>query len=232
MSNVGRRRAAATGTALPGSTRPVPRPGPRWRIAAVGASACAILGAGLTLTPPLAGGVVSSAAPLGVTIASYAGDATSTQSESVLAGSDVTDQVTVSNAGSVRADQRGRARRPARRVHPRNRHRRRLGGLDDGGGQRRHLGDPLPGGGRIGHADLHRDDRRPGRTRVGRHLGLGDERPDHDAQRGLCRGRGHPGGRPHHRRERRCELHRPGGAGHVHDHAHRTSGRRRRRTPR
>ena len=40
-----------------------------------------------------------SAAPLGVTIASYAGDATTTQSESALAGSDVTYQVTVSNAG-------------------------------------------------------------------------------------------------------------------------------------
>ena len=53
MSNVERRRAATTGNALPGSTRPVPGLRPRWRMAAVGASACAVLGTGLVLaTPP------------------------------------------------------------------------------------------------------------------------------------------------------------------------------------
>ena len=98
MSNVGRRRAVTTGNARPGSVRTVPHPRPRWRMA-VGASACAVLGTGLVLATPPAGGVAVSAAPLGVTIASYAGDATTTQSESALAGSDVTYQVTVSNAG-------------------------------------------------------------------------------------------------------------------------------------
>ena len=221
MSNVGRRRAATTGNALPGSTRPVPRPRPRWRMAAVGASACAVLGTGLVLATPPAGGVAVSAAPLGVTIASYAGDATTTP-ERVGARRlrrDLPGHRVECRTGY--ADQRGGARRPAGRVHARHRDRQRVCGLDHGERQRRHLVDPLPGGGHIGHADLHRDDRRPGCTRVGRHLGIGFERPDHDAQHGLGRGRGHPGGRPDHRRERRRELHRPGGVGHLHDHAHR-----------
>jgi len=68
-------------------------------MAAVGASACAVLGTGLVLATPPAGSVAVSAAPLGVTIASYAGDATTTQSESAFAGSDMTYQITVSSAG-------------------------------------------------------------------------------------------------------------------------------------
>ncbi len=175
MSNVGRRRAATTGNALPRSTRPVPRPRPRWRMAAVGASACAVLGTGLVLATPPAGGVAVSAAPLGVTIASYAGDATTTQSESAFAGSDMTYQVTVSNAGpgtqtnvAVPVDLPAAFTLGTATVE-------RVCGLDHCERQRRHLVDPLPGGGHIGHADLHRDDRRPGCTRVGRHLGIGFE---------------------------------------------------------
>ncbi len=50
---------------------------------------------------PSAGGATTAAAPLGVAIASYDGDAvSSTPSESALAGTDVTDQVTVSNSTS------------------------------------------------------------------------------------------------------------------------------------
>jgi uncharacterized repeat protein (TIGR01451 family) len=69
-------------------------------VATVVGSACAIVGAGQMFATPLAAGVVSSAAPLGLTIASYAGDTTTTPSASALAGSDVTYQLTVSNGGS------------------------------------------------------------------------------------------------------------------------------------
>ena len=100
MSNVGRRHAVTTGNDLPGSTSAVPRFRSRCRTA-VGASACAVLVTGLVLATPPAGGVAVSAAPLGVAIASYAGDATTSVSESALAGSDVTYQVTVSNAGAA-----------------------------------------------------------------------------------------------------------------------------------
>jgi uncharacterized repeat protein (TIGR01451 family) len=99
MSNVERRGAVTIGTAAPAPARHARRPG-RWRrLAALAGSACALLGGGLVSAAP-AGGVASSPAPLGVTIASYAGDTTTTQSESALAGSDVTYQVTVSNSGS------------------------------------------------------------------------------------------------------------------------------------
>ena len=100
MSNVERRRVVTTGTASPGPNRALSRPGPRRRVAAVVGSVCAIVGAGQLLATPLAAGVVSSAAPLGLTMASYAGDTTTTRSASALAGSDVTYQLTVSNAGS------------------------------------------------------------------------------------------------------------------------------------
>ena len=87
-------------------TREAPRSAPRNnglrpRVAAAVGSACLVLGAGPVLGVlggPQAGGLTTSAAPLGVAIASSNGDAvTSTPSESALAGTDVTDQVTVSN---------------------------------------------------------------------------------------------------------------------------------------
>jgi uncharacterized repeat protein (TIGR01451 family) len=100
MSNVERRRVVTTGTAPPGPNRALSRPGLRRRVAVVVGSACAIVGAGQMLAAPLAAGAVSSVAPLRLTLASYAGDTTTTQSASALAGSDVTYRLTVSNAGS------------------------------------------------------------------------------------------------------------------------------------
>src|SRR5580704_19744392 len=100
MSNGERRCVVTTGIAPPGPSRSVSRPGLRRRVAAVVGSACAIVGAGQMFATPLAAGVVSSAAPLGLSIASYAGDTTTTPSASALAGSDVTYQLTVSNGGS------------------------------------------------------------------------------------------------------------------------------------
>ena len=97
MSNMERRRAVRP----PRAPRPGLRNGLRPRVAAVIGSACLVLSAapifGL-LGGSQAGGITTSSAPLGVAIASYDGDAvTSTPSESALAGTDVTDQVTVSN---------------------------------------------------------------------------------------------------------------------------------------
>src|SRR5580704_8346321 len=100
MPNVERRRVLTTGTAPAGPNRAASRTGLPRRVAAVVGSACAIVGAGQMFATPLAAGVVSSAAHLGLTMASYAGDTTTTPSASALAGSDVTYQLAVSNAGS------------------------------------------------------------------------------------------------------------------------------------
>ena len=80
------------------------RDGLRPRVAVAIGSVCLLLSAGPVLGVlggPQAGGSTTSSAPLDVAIASYDGDAvTSTPSESALAGTDVTDQVTVSNTTS------------------------------------------------------------------------------------------------------------------------------------
>ena len=133
---------------------------------AVGASACAVLGTGLVLATPPAGGVAVSAAPLGVAIASYAGDATTSLSESAFAGSDVTYQVTVSNAATgtqtnvvVPVDLPAAFTLGTATVIA-------SAGSTTVSGTVVTWSIPSLAGGHIGHADLHRDDRRPGCTRV------------------------------------------------------------------
>jgi len=108
MRNVGRRRARRTGGAPPGTSGSALRGRPWARMAAAVGAACLLACAGPVvgvLGGSPAGGVTTSAAPLGLAIASYDGDAvTSTPSESALAGTDVTDQVTVSNSTSSAQD--------------------------------------------------------------------------------------------------------------------------------
>ncbi len=103
MSSVERRRAVRSRVALLRTPRSALRNGLSVRMAAVFGSACLVLSSGLVLG--LFGGSEAGSAtttgPLAVAIASYNGDAvTSTPSESALAGTDVTEQVTVSNTTS------------------------------------------------------------------------------------------------------------------------------------
>ena len=104
MASVDRRRAVRSQVTLLGAPRPAFRSGLSARVAAVFGCACLVLSAGPVLGVfggAQAGGVTASAGLLDVAIASYEGDAvTSTPSESALAGTDVTDQVTVSNSTS------------------------------------------------------------------------------------------------------------------------------------
>ena len=100
MSNVERRRGARPRGASSGAPWSALSDGLRPRVAAAVGTVCLLLSAGPVLGVlggPQAGGITP-AAPLDVAIASHDGDVvTSTPSESALAGSDVTDQVTVSN---------------------------------------------------------------------------------------------------------------------------------------
>ena len=104
MSNVERRRGARPRGTTPGAPRSALRDGLRPRVAVAIGSVCLLLSAGPVLGVlggTQAGGITTSSGPLDVAIASYDGNAvTSTPSESALAGSDVTDQVTVSNTTS------------------------------------------------------------------------------------------------------------------------------------
>ena len=103
MSSLERRRAVRTRVAPLGAPRPALRDGFSARVAAVFGSACLILSAGpvLGVFGGSEAGGTTTAASLDVAIASYNGDAvTSTPSESALAGTDVTDLVTVSNTTS------------------------------------------------------------------------------------------------------------------------------------
>ncbi len=102
MPNVERRRAARTGAATCGSAQRSCRYGLGWRVGTAAGSALVAVCTGLGLGAPLQASASSSSGPLGVAIASYAGDSvTTTPSESAPAASDVTYQVTVSNAGSA-----------------------------------------------------------------------------------------------------------------------------------
>ena len=100
MSHVERRRPRPTGGTSPGAPGPFLRSSPRPRGAAVVGSVCLMLCAGLVFG--VAGGRqaggTTTGGPLGVAIASFDGDTvTTTPSESALAGTDVTYEVTVSN---------------------------------------------------------------------------------------------------------------------------------------
>ena len=102
MSNVERRRVARTGAPSLGSARRGFRPGIGRRVGAVVGSTLVALCTGFVIGAPLQAGATASSGPLGVTIASYAGDTvTTTPSESAPADSDVTYQVTVSNTGAA-----------------------------------------------------------------------------------------------------------------------------------
>ncbi len=102
MSNEERRRVAGTGAAHVGPARRSFRHGPCRRVAAVVGSALVAVCTGLVLGVPLQASASASTGPLGITIASYAGDTVTTaSSESAPADSDVTYQVTVSNTGSA-----------------------------------------------------------------------------------------------------------------------------------
>ena len=102
MPNVERRRVARTGAAPLGSAKRAVHHGLGRRVGAVAGSTLVALCAGFVIGAPLQAGATASSGPLGVTIASYAGDTvTTTPSESAPADSDVTYQVTVSNAGST-----------------------------------------------------------------------------------------------------------------------------------
>ena len=72
-------------------------------------------------------------------------------------------------------DRRVGAGRPARQLHARPLDRDRVGGLDHHGGRCPHLVRPVTCRGGVGHSDLHGDDRRAARARVGCHFGRGDE---------------------------------------------------------
>ncbi len=104
MFNVGRHRARWTRGVPPGTSGSALHHHLGARMAAAVGAGCLLLCAGPVagvLGGAPAGGVTTSAAPLGLAIASYDGDAvTSTPSESALAGTDVTDQVTASNSTS------------------------------------------------------------------------------------------------------------------------------------
>src|ERR1039458_5751769 len=100
MSHVQPRRPRPTGGTFPGPPGPILRSSLRPRGAAVVGSVCLMLCAGLVLgaTSGREAGGTTTGGPLGVAIASYDGDSvTTTPSESALAGTDVTYEVTVSN---------------------------------------------------------------------------------------------------------------------------------------
>ena len=101
MWSVERRRAVRTQVAPPELSKPTLHIGRGARVAAVVGATCLSLSAAPVLGlfgGAEAGGTTTATGPLGVAIASYNGDAvTSTPSEAALAGTDVTDQVTVSN---------------------------------------------------------------------------------------------------------------------------------------
>ncbi len=102
MSNVERRRVARTGAPTLGSTRRGFRPGVGRRVGAAVGSTLVALCTGFVIGAPVQAGATASSGPLGVAIASYAGDTvTTTPSESAPADSDVTYQVTVSNTGAA-----------------------------------------------------------------------------------------------------------------------------------
>ena len=103
MANEAHRGAQRPGLSLLASPRHARRPRLRGRVAAVVVPACLLLGTAQTLgvwsaSPPA--GATASAAPLGIAVSTFAGDAvTSTPSESVYAGSNVTFEVTLTNSG-------------------------------------------------------------------------------------------------------------------------------------
>ena len=115
------------------------------------------------------------AAPLRVTVASYAGDAVSTTTSSAIdAGADVTYQVTVSNGtASAQTNVSVPVALPSNFVLQNRdlaQHR-----DDDGLGWGAHLVDAHPRREDVGHAQLHRDDRRAGGHGIRRDLGVGHE---------------------------------------------------------
>jgi uncharacterized repeat protein (TIGR01451 family) len=102
MSNVERRRVATAGPAPLGSGQRAFRQSLGRRVAAVAGSILIAVCTGFVIGAPLQAGATASSGPLGLTIASYGGDAvTATPSESASADSDVTYQVTLSDTGSA-----------------------------------------------------------------------------------------------------------------------------------
>ena len=117
-------------------------------------------------------------------------------------------------------DQRVGTGRPTRELHARPLDRDRVGGLDHNGRQCPHLVCPVPCRWGVGDADLHRDDGRAGRARVGWHVGRGDQCPGRHRDLRLFIRRGGPRLRSDDRRHGRRQLRCRGGHGHLHDHAH------------
>ena len=223
MSHVECRRPRPAGGTSPGPPGPILRSRLRPRGATVVGSVCLMLCAGLVLgvTGGRQAGGTTTGGPLGVAITSYDGDTvTTTPSESALAGTDVTYEVTVSNTTASTQTKRGGPRRPAGELHLAQR----IGDAEHGShgarSRRPHLDGPDHHRRGVGHAQLHRDHRHPRCPRVGRDRRVGHQRPEHHAEHRLGLGRGDPGGRPLNQRQRRRRLHRARSVGHLHDQAH------------